>query len=56
MAATWSPRVLDVNFGFLTEQLVAYLQTKGVEVRYGYQVTNLNRESNGSGRLKRLTA
>ena len=40
MAATWSPRGTDVNFGFLTEQMVAYLQTKGVEVRYGYQVTN----------------
>ena len=25
-----------------------HLQTRGVEVRYGYQVTNLNRESNGS--------
>ena len=48
MAATWSPEGTDVNFGALTEQLVDYLQTKGVEVRYGYQVTNLNRESNGS--------
>ena len=28
--------------------MIDYLQSKGVEVRYGYQVTNLNRESNGS--------
>lgn len=52
MAATWSPEGTDVNFGFLTEQMVAYLQTKGVEVRYGYQVTNLNRESNGSWQVE----
>jgi len=54
MAATWSPEGTDVNFGSLTEQLVDYLQTKGVEVRYGYQVTNLNRESNGSWQVQAI--
>ena len=54
MAATWSPEGTDVNFGSLTEQLVDYLQTKGVEVRYGYQVTNLNRESNGSWQVEAI--
>lgn len=48
IAATWAPEGTDVDFGALTQHMIDYLQSKGVEVRYGYQVTNLNRESNGS--------
>ena len=47
IAATWAPEGTDVDFGALTQQMIDHLQPRGVEVRYGYQVTNLNRESNG---------
>ena len=48
IAATWAPEGTDVDFGALTKSMVDYLQTHGVEVRYGYQVTDVSRESDGS--------
>lgn len=48
VAATWSPEGTDVDFGAITKGLVSYLQSRGVEMRYGYQVQDVTRESDGS--------
>ena len=52
IAATYSPEGTDVDFGALTAHMVNYLQTKGVEVRYGYEVDDLTKESNGEWTVK----
>ncbi|HST73177.1 MULTISPECIES: malate:quinone oxidoreductase [Kocuria] len=48
VAASWSPEGTDVDFGELTRQQVAHLQAKGGTVRYGQQVVDLDRQSDGS--------
>ena len=48
VAATWAPEGTDVDFGALTSGMIDYLQSQGVEVRYGYEVKNLDRESDGA--------
>ena len=35
-------------FGALTTGMIDYLQSQGVEVRYGYEVKDLDRESDGT--------
>ncbi|NHU84584.1 malate:quinone oxidoreductase [Kocuria sp. JC486] len=48
VAATFAPEGTDVNFGELTRQLVAHMSANGAEVRTGTQVSNLNKESDGT--------
>ena len=48
VAASWSPEGTDVDFGELTRQQVAHLQARGGEVRYGQQVLDLDRQSDGT--------
>ncbi|MUN61795.1 malate:quinone oxidoreductase [Kocuria sediminis] len=48
VAASWSPEGTDVDFGELTRQQVAHLQSRGGEVRYGQQVVDLDRQSDGT--------
>lgn len=48
VAANFSPEGTDVDFGALTEHMVNYLSAQGVQVRYGQQVTNVDRESDGT--------
>lgn len=52
VAANWSPEGTDVDFGNLSQQLVDYLQEKGVSVRFGQQVEDVTKESDGSWTLK----
>lgn len=52
VAATWSPEGTDVDFGALSVQLVDYLADKGVSVRFGQQVEDVTKESDGSWTLK----
>lgn len=37
----------DVDFGSITRQLAAHLQTSGVEMNYGYDVTDVSRSRDG---------
>ena len=48
VAASWSPEGTDVDFGALTQNLVNYLVSQGIEVRYGQEVTNVTQESDKS--------
>lgn len=48
IALNWTQNGTDVNFGALTRQLIAQIQAKGVDVRYGQKVVKLDRESDGS--------
>ncbi len=52
MAATRSLGGTDVNFGALTQKLLAHLEESGnATVRYGQKVTDVNREADGRWRL-----
>ncbi len=52
IAANYSPEGTDVDFGNLTQQMVSYLQSKGVEVRYGQQVTDVTQETDKTWTVK----
>lgn len=52
VAATFAPEGTDVDFGALTNQLIDHVASKGATVRYGQQVTTLNRQSDGSWLVK----
>lgn len=52
MAATRSLGGTDVNFGALTQKLLAHLEeSDNATVRYGQKVTDVNREADGRWRL-----
>ena len=48
VAATFAPEGTDVDFGALTNQMLSHLSGRNVTVRYGQEVTTLNRQSDGS--------
>lgn len=48
LAASWAPEGTDVDFGALTKEMVSYLVSQGVEVRFGQEVTNVSQESDKS--------
>ncbi|WP_434810029.1 malate:quinone oxidoreductase [Microbacterium sp. bgisy189] len=50
-AATRVPAGTDVDFGALTRQLFAHLETQGVEVRTNMEVRNLTKQRDGSWKV-----
>ncbi|WP_084161393.1 malate dehydrogenase (quinone) [Nocardia sp. BMG51109] len=52
IALNWSDRGTDINFGSLTKQLLAYLGASGVEIAFGNQVLDLDKQSDGSWNVR----
>lgn len=52
VALNWFDGGTDVDFGALTQQLIGYLGHSGATVNFGHAVTNINKESDGSWRVK----
>ncbi|MCL1842146.1 MAG: malate dehydrogenase (quinone) [Propionibacteriaceae bacterium] len=48
IACTWDPEGTDVNFGSLTTQLLAWLQSRGAVLECDHEVTGLQRQADGT--------
>ena len=52
VALNWSENGTDVDFGSLSSQFVAHLARSGADIRYGHQVKNVTRDTDGTWRVK----
>jgi malate dehydrogenase (quinone) len=52
VAISWTDHGTDVDFGSLTGQLLGNLTAQGADVRYGHEVKNLKRDTDGTWRVK----
>lgn len=52
VAVSWTDHGTDVDFGSLTEQLLGRLGTQGADIRYGQDVRDLTRDTDGTWRVK----
>lgn len=51
VALTWSDSGTDVDFGELTTQLIGHLGVSGADVRFGSEVCDIKRDSDGAWRV-----
>ena len=51
IALNWAPEGTDVDFGALTRQLIGFCVRNGTTARFGHEVGNLTRQSDGSWTL-----
>ncbi|WP_026343478.1 malate dehydrogenase (quinone) [Nocardia sp. BMG111209] len=52
VALNWTDKGTDIDFGSLTRQLLAYLGRSGVDIAFGTEVRNLDKQSDGSWNVK----
>lgn len=52
VALNWSDGGTDIDFGALTKQLLNYISTSGGAVRFGHDVRNISKQSDGTWNLK----
>ncbi|WP_235492861.1 malate dehydrogenase (quinone) [Aeromicrobium sp. Leaf245] len=52
VAISWTDHGTDVDFGSLTAQMLGTLTAQGADVRYGHEVKNLGRDTDGTWRVK----
>ncbi|MDR3089776.1 MAG: malate dehydrogenase (quinone) [Desulfobulbaceae bacterium] len=56
VAATFSEHGVDIDFGALTEGLLRFAEKRGLELRYGHEITGISRETDGRWRITARTA
>lgn len=52
IALNWTDRGTDIDFGALTQELLAYLGATGADLAFGHEVRNLSKQSDGSWLVK----
>ncbi|WP_319943814.1 malate dehydrogenase (quinone) [Nocardia aurantia] len=52
VALNWTDKGTDIDFGSLSRQLLAYLGRSGVDIAFGTEVRNLDKQSDGSWNVK----
>jgi malate dehydrogenase (quinone) len=52
VALNWTQEGTDVDFGSLSRQLIGYVAQRGMTTRFGHEVRDLHKESDGSWTLK----
>ena len=52
VALNWTQQGTDVDFGSLSRQLIGYVAQRGMITRFGHEVRDLRKESDGSWTLK----
>ncbi|AMO62018.1 malate:quinone oxidoreductase [Mycolicibacterium phlei] len=52
VALSWAPQGTDVNFGSLSRQLIGYVAQQGMTTRFGHEVRDLDRNSDGTWTVK----
>lgn len=52
VALNWTQDGTDVDFGSLSRQLIGYVAQRGMTTRFGHEVRDLRRESDGSWTVK----
>lgn len=52
IALNWTQEGTDVDFGSLSRQLIGYVAQRGMTTRFGHEVRDLRKESDGSWTLK----
>ena len=52
VALNWTEQGTDVDFGSLSRQLIGYVAQRGMTTRFGHEVRDLRKESDGSWTLK----
>jgi malate dehydrogenase (quinone) len=52
VALNWTQDGTDVDFGSLSKQLIGYTAQRGMTTMFGHEVTNLDKQSDGSWTLK----